>query len=490
MLCLTRAVTAWSQTRLLTRFAPSLTSTDDMVAPFLAPTSEERTRNYYLGIMLTKYATCVASGTLLYHMHLCFSWKSGILGTAEEDNTAAVNLLTGSWWIGRMSLLAISLFLQKLPSVLVGFCFRWAAKRRAKTAKRLQDVSQTSAVVGSDGDAAAPRRKMAGTRCAHTWYVVMPWMILVATVATSFGLTLVLTSRGFLSAEKEDEAGVPCTCRGIGGVSDANKGEGSDNAVQDGATIGDWLALIFTIVGFRALVWRPLYIMVAVVSHRRLARRTLKRYDQIGLEGGEGAHGVDAGAEPDTSGCRTGAGGNRVKAVEMNDQSGQVVRLRTAHSADLGALERADSMYGTLHLDVSLEGKDAEQNNQEEDSHVHVSREGKDDVEATGGGKQLSTRGAQKLGVQKQQYREGFSKTDEFDRRKGKQSRKKIISWNPAPDDRAVLAEQIRVSDSAKCDDQRDISMFVNPLHARQSASSSVSSCNSPKRGASNDEKG
>jgi len=41
----------------------------DMVAPFLAPTSEERTRNYYLGIMLTKYATCVASGTLLYHMH-------------------------------------------------------------------------------------------------------------------------------------------------------------------------------------------------------------------------------------------------------------------------------------------------------------------------------------------------------------------------------------------------------------------------------------
>ena len=308
MLCLTRVVHAWSQTRSLTRLAPSPTST------------------------------------------VCFSWRSGILGTTEEDNTAAVNLLTRSWWVGRMSLLALSLFLQKLPSMLVGFCFRWAATRRAKTAKRLrQDLSQTSAAVGSDGDAAAPPRKMAGTRCAYTWYVVMPWMVLVATVATSFGLTLVLTSRGFLDAATEDEAGVPCTCRGIGGVSDAAKGEGSDDAAQDGATIGDWLALIFTVVFFRALVWRPLYIMIAVCSHRRLARRTLKRFDQMGpAKGGDGAQGVvhvagvdagaGSGAEPD----------NRVKEVEMNDQSGRLERVSAVDSADLGILRvgRADSIDG------------------------------------------------------------------------------------------------------------------------------------------------
>ena len=41
----------------------------DMLAPFLAPSGEPgRTTAYFLSMMLAKYATCIASGTLLYHM--------------------------------------------------------------------------------------------------------------------------------------------------------------------------------------------------------------------------------------------------------------------------------------------------------------------------------------------------------------------------------------------------------------------------------------
>ena len=75
-------------------FPPSL-------APFFAPKEPGRGRVYFMSMLFVKYALCVASGTILYHLHSCFKWSDAVLGASS---TASSSWATFGWWQGKAAL--------------------------------------------------------------------------------------------------------------------------------------------------------------------------------------------------------------------------------------------------------------------------------------------------------------------------------------------------------------------------------------------------
>ena len=97
-----------------------------VLAPFLAPYHATKGRSYYSAMLLAKYAAILASGSILFHVHACFSLQRAVV-TALAPNgttTAQLNFMSQEWWAGRLLLLALSVILQKLPIAVVSTIFR------------------------------------------------------------------------------------------------------------------------------------------------------------------------------------------------------------------------------------------------------------------------------------------------------------------------------------------------------------------------------
>ena len=264
----------------------------DVLAPFLAPYNPYRSPVYYLTIALAKYIACVASGTLLYHLHLCFNWSSSVVGSNEEGEHAAggvvMNMVTTSWWAGKFSLVALSLVVQKFPMMFVSSFFNREKRRAVKQDKEKRRQSRreyrSRSAGGSRSGPTSGSRSGSGSRgspgriggdgdgrnsCASAALerarTSFPWGVLFVFMCTFFGVAFVLTSRGYLESSSADETGKPCGCRGIGGEADATE---------------DWLFLVSGIVLFRMFIWRPLYVLSGACFHRRLAMKDLEEADE------------------------------------------------------------------------------------------------------------------------------------------------------------------------------------------------------------------
>jgi hypothetical protein len=274
----------------------------DVMAPFLAPFDPYRSPVYYLTIALAKYIACVASGTLLYHLHLCFNWSSGVVGSNEEGEHAAggvvMNMVTSSWWAGKFSLVALSLVVQKFPMMFVSSFFNREKRRAIKRDKEKRRQSRRAYRsrsaggsrsrprsgpgsgtgswpgsgtgsrsspdrIGGDGD--GDGRNSCASAALERARTSFPWGVLFLFMCTFFGVAFVLTSRGYLESSSADETGRPCGCRGIGGEADATE---------------DWLFLVSGIVLFRMFIWRPLYVLSGACFHRRLAMKDLEEADE------------------------------------------------------------------------------------------------------------------------------------------------------------------------------------------------------------------
>ena len=162
----------------------------DTLAPFLAPHDPYRGAGFYSSMLLAKYATSVAAGTALFHLHACFKWSAaigneGMLGDA-------------GWWQGKAMLAALSLALQKLPTILLGRLFHTDKLRRSRLALNRKPP------------------KACGLFCrVGRPFAVVPWAMFVLLVVACFGITIVLTSTGFLQGKTispGEDAAPQCGC--------------------------------------------------------------------------------------------------------------------------------------------------------------------------------------------------------------------------------------------------------------------------------------
>ena len=361
--------------------------------------------------------------------------------------------MTGSWWVGRVSLIALSLVLQKIPTMLITSCFAGGRKRRTKTAhcrrtaamerERQQhnlgigfsvagEENHRVEVVGGSGDDGTPGPL---ARASEWCSVVVPWLTLVAVVALSFILAFVLTSRGFLDADTEDEAGTPCGCRGIGGISDAWSGKGgkdgagggsggSDDVAGDGATIVEWLALIFSIVVFRALVWRPVYIMAGVCLHRRLARRALRRAEE---QQEQQVYEMSAYSGEDGDEDENGETGEECDGVGDIDGGGSGSDGQLAYSTTT-TVSRRD--VRPKSIDIDRESEEEEEEGTREGGGEGGEGEAKDEFAALSTMARSTSEPAPHVGA-RPKLRPGLSERKTKWLRSKK--KKKRISWVPSP---------------------------------------------------------
>ena len=181
-------------------------------------------------MLLAKYATSVAAGTALFHLHACFKWSAaigneGMLGDA-------------GWWQGKAMLAALSLALQKLPTILLGRLFHTDKLRRSRLALNRKPP------------------KACGLFCrVGRPFAVVPWAMFVLLVVACFGITIVLTSTGFLQGKTNspgEDTAPQCGC-------------GSTVSGED--VEGDWISLLLMVVVFRTFVY-VLYMMSYVMSDR------------------------------------------------------------------------------------------------------------------------------------------------------------------------------------------------------------------------------
>ena len=85
-------------------------------------------------MLLAKYAAVLASGSILYHIHVCFSLQRTVIAAFSPTNTstAQLNLVSQEWWTGRLILLALSMGLQKIPLGVIAAIFRLDEVREGK----------------------------------------------------------------------------------------------------------------------------------------------------------------------------------------------------------------------------------------------------------------------------------------------------------------------------------------------------------------------
>ena len=120
--------------RLLWWYWQALKRNHHVLAPFLAPYHALKGHTYYSAMLLAKYAAVLASGSILYHIHVCFSLQRTVIAAFSPTNTstAQLNLVSQEWWTGRLILLALSMGLQKIPLGVIAAIFRLDEVREGK----------------------------------------------------------------------------------------------------------------------------------------------------------------------------------------------------------------------------------------------------------------------------------------------------------------------------------------------------------------------
>ena len=249
----------------------------DTLAPFLAPHDPGRGHTFYMSILLAKYAACVAAGTVLYHLHACFKLSAAM----------GVNGMLGdsSWWQGKAMLAALSLVMQKVPITMLSLLFQSNRKRQRSLAMHLKPY------------------KLCGLFKLGRAFTIVPWFAFFLLVVGCFGVTIILTSTGFLqgaSSSPGDDTAQQCGCA-------------STTAGKD--VEGDWITLLLMIVLFRTFVYRPSIILLGTVVFLASERRTRKMR-------------------------RRAAGGNAVELSEVhvgeNKTPDEVTSLATTHNDSFG----------------------------------------------------------------------------------------------------------------------------------------------------------
>ena len=144
------------------------------------------------------------------------------------------------WWQGKALLGTLSLLLQKVPIMAVTQLFRIERNRRRAEAMHLKPYKACRLCK-------IPRA-----------FTVVPWLAFFLLLVVCFGITIVLTSTGFLQTGAEGGGGngpgkedtTHCGCAGVTAGKDVES---------------DWITLLLLIVGFRTLVYRPLMIATGTV---------------------------------------------------------------------------------------------------------------------------------------------------------------------------------------------------------------------------------
>ena len=277
-----RAVAGHSTDRFCLSYWQFLIRNHDTLSPFLAPHDPGRGHAFYSSMLLAKYAACVAAGTALYHMHACFKLADAVLGDA-------------GWWQGKILLAAISLVLQKVPMSLVNYLFRLERKRRRARALRLK-----------------PHKACGLFKVYRNTFAFVPWTALFLFLAACYGLTINLTSTGFLQASSPSSAGTSgndtntahCGCAGITAGKDVE---------------GDWITLLLMIVLFRTLLYRPTMILIGALLFMALERKRRKKRMQTESRIDLAARGGLGGAEIEMS---TPGGRSTSVAFDGDDGAG------------------------------------------------------------------------------------------------------------------------------------------------------------------------
>ena len=168
-----------------------------------------------------------------FHMHSCFKLSNAILGSG----TGAGGLDDLGWWQGKALLAGMTLLLQKLPVSVLGLFFQLERKRRRAEAMELKPY------------------KACGVCKIPRIFAVVPWVVFFLFVVACFGITIILTSTGFLQKLGTGDGG---TADGLvggtsGGSSTAHCGCAG---ITDGKDVeSDWITLLMMVVLFRTLVY-------------------------------------------------------------------------------------------------------------------------------------------------------------------------------------------------------------------------------------------
>ena len=203
------------------------------------------------------------------------------------------------WWQGKVLLGTMSLLLQKVPIMAVTQLFRIERNRRRAEAMHLKPYKACRLCK-------IPRA-----------FTVIPWLAFFLLLVVCFGITIVLTSTGFLQTGAEGGGGngpgeedtTHCGCAGVSAGKDVES---------------DWITLLLLIVGFRTLVYRPLMIATGTVlfvcAERR--NRTSKNVHTREESSATGEHKTAAIEMSSRMAAVLGKHGGEKKKNDIDDRAG------------------------------------------------------------------------------------------------------------------------------------------------------------------------
>ena len=107
--------------RLLWWYSQAMKRNHLLLSPFLAPFDPIRGEMFRSSLLLVKYATMLASATILYHLHTCFSLQRSVMAAFSTTGTekAELDIVSQQWWIGRLLLVVLSMSMQKVPVIML-----------------------------------------------------------------------------------------------------------------------------------------------------------------------------------------------------------------------------------------------------------------------------------------------------------------------------------------------------------------------------------
>ena len=272
-------------------------------------------------MLLAKYAATVASATILYNLHACFSLQKSVttaLNTygAKDTESTELDIVSYEWWTGRLLLMALSLSMQKIPLIAISAFFklehvsltikdRWwfwesgelythytlvkfvprcfsyprtTPHEKSLTptirstpapfdidalflsATSISQVATTSHRTHGHRNICSAKRKQ---KChLPRLYSIVPWCFWAIIVVGSFLVVGVLTSKGLTGPEEHDDIGTPCRCRGIAGGKNVEM---------------DWMLLVCMTMLFKWFIYQPLILFVATSVHLCLVNRLVAK---------------------------------------------------------------------------------------------------------------------------------------------------------------------------------------------------------------------
>ena len=276
---------------------------------------------FHSSMLLAKYAATVASATILYNLHACFSLQKSVttaLNTygAKDTESTELDIVSYEWWTGRLLLMALSLSMQKIPLIAISAFFklehvsltikdRWwfwesgelythytlvkfvprcfsyprtTPHEKSLTptirstpapfdidalflsATSISQVATTSHRTHGHRNICSAKRKQ---KChLPRLYSIVPWCFWAIIVVGSFLVVGVLTSKGLTGPEEHDDIGTPCRCRGIAGGKNVEM---------------DWMLLVCMTMLFKWFIYQPLILFVATSVHLCLVNRLVAK---------------------------------------------------------------------------------------------------------------------------------------------------------------------------------------------------------------------